>query len=765
MKILISRLFGNSIENLHRKDSKRVTDKMFNLVAKYSKLLNTKQKSQSVENLLLSDPDMSQIIISTSDFPALQRLESFTSPDSPSFVLTGSIDLSSVAESPQTETRESRLDRFFNDFQLLAKDLPMSLDEVVQFLQDKIKEQKPKARKSLSNVCKWTRYDRLGPSIEFLQSESVRQGVTLVEFISMIGRQVYYQTDRNLSEKFSSLVQPETEQPSKDDALLFFDGFRRGLGTRKTWTDIKHQIGRFGVKLPSYGKLTSYRETIIPKLLEFHHAGVGVKLLEGVSARLKRILQIPGVAERLGNDNEVKCRIALGMDGAAGYTRWQHVGSFDHIFNIAFTIVDVTTCQGVPIFEDNTNSPFAVSPWKLVPEQESRELFEGIMPILQVETTELEHQPFPIEVDGRRIQCRATAKLSMVDGKVVSYLTGRGGSKCVLCKLSAPEYHDRGHIEQGFVIEFHSIDDIQSVIQDLRYDETSGKFVTHPHDYHQRFGVTRRPLVAAGPLDPSREIPTMHAKLHFHDWFFEYLVPKVVNKSQEWFSKSESVKAGERDIFLEFAAHLEGDTGRQINRLNSDRCPGNLARFTFSPKVRDLLHGFLEAHSVPQQDVQNLLQAHQYLTVLIRLSGCSGELDVDKLRNFQTEVYLFLFDSFPILNLTPSLHQFLAHLWELVAFNDGRGLGHGGHSEEALESSNKALKKLREGQQTRAHSTSACLEDTFKKRWCETDPVVRSKRRIPHCSRCRIDGHWTRGCSAQSTNSSTDDDLVQSFFL
>ena len=57
------------------------------------------------------------------------------------------------------------------------------------------------------------------------------------------------------------------------------------------------------------------------------------------------------------------------------------------------------------------------------------------------------------------------------------------------------------------------------------------------------------------------------------------------------------------------------------------------------------------------------------------------------------------------------------------------------------------------------------MKDVFTHKWADSDPVIRSFDRKPHCARCG-GSHWTVSCPSKAqTLFSGDDALVQMFLI
>ena len=104
----------------------------------------------------------------------------------------------------------------------------------------------------------------------------------------------------------------------------------------------------------------------------------------------------------------------------------------------------------------------------------------------------------------------------------------------------------------------------------------------------------------------------------------------------------------------------------------------------------------------------------------------------------------------------------LAHSAELIALNDGYGLG--AYSEEGLEGCNKILRKDRRSL-SRKCGKEENQRDCLSRQWARSDPVSNLHRFMtkPWCKKCEVRGHSTRYCPREKDNLNVDA-MFESFF-
>ena len=181
---------------------------------------------------------------------------------------------------------------------------------------------------------------------------------------------------------------------------------------------------------------------------------------------------------------------------------------------------------------------------------------------------------------------------------------------------------------------------------------------------------------------------------------------------------------------------------------------GNTARNILHHGGREIVIEML-----PDRFQEVMKQIGQYLSVILRLFSSSQNINVQEYKKVCTTLYLLYLESFPTqsekknpkpidlvwISVPPSLHKLLAHSWELIDMNDGRGLKC--FDESGLEANNKILRSIRL-KLARKTSQAANLEDVINRMWIASDPKVNYIRQQtqPFCKHCKERGHSTRYC-------------------
>ena len=158
------------------------------------------------------------------------------------------------------------------------------------------------------------------------------------------------------------------------------------------------------------------------------------------------------------------------------------------------------------------------------------------------------------------------------------------------------------------------------------------------------------------------------------------------------------------------------------------------------------------------------------LWVILKVYNSKRKVDVGAFKDFCLNTYIFVFEHFNNdnrwISIPPTVHALLAHSWELVSNNDGRGCGE--FPESGLEHNNKFLRFYRQ-HLARKVSQEMNLEDCLTRLWLRSDPSIRCAGPLPpKCSRC-CGEHFTVSCPhKQETRSGApklDDYYLELMFM
>ena len=150
---------------------------------------------------------------------------------------------------------------------------------------------------------------------------------------------------------------------------------------------------------------------------------------------------------------------------------------------------------------------------------------------------------------------------------------------------------------------------------------------------------------------------------------------------------------------------------------------GNVAKAFFSEKNRDLVLQLFNcaAHDL-HDDLKDLLMRY---SVILRLINSRETIRVDKFREFCLETYIIHLETLPWMDVSPSVHRYLAHSADAILVNGGKGLAQ--ISEAPLESLHKKMRFFRMNL-SRKTNLSDILDDIYSRLWLESAPQLRKMK-------------------------------------
>ena len=362
-----------------------------------------------------------------------------------------------------------------------------------------------------------------------------------------------------------------------------------------------------------------------------------------------------------------------------------------------------------------------------------------------------------VSVSGNTFHFLFEFNLTMVDGKMIKLLTGRGGAYCVLCPASREESHNLERIEEGFQIGEVNNEALRNLFQDLQEE---GQVKSKPADYDKRLGLTQKPITKYD----IKVFPILHATLRAMDWVLKivyHLAAGVRSWKENFLNEAKIKKAKEKVQF-----YLYEKTGIRVDEPDP---VGKGGTSTTGPISKRLLHDsqtrqvLMECVPAKGDDRPHLSQIVSNVSIILRLVSSTQLINSDKLDTLCKHTSRMFLDHFPNFRFTCSVHQILAHSAELISANKNHGLGT--LSEEALENNNKNIRKYRE-QLSRKTTQEDNLSDVFHRLWLKSDPVLRKFRPVDKCSYCDGD-HHVRSCPKKRVDFDgiSNEDQLFNYFL
>ena len=262
--------------------------------------------------------------------------------------------------------------------------------------------------------------------------------------------------------------------------------------------------------------------------------------------------------------------------------------------------------------------------------------------------------------------------------------------------------------------------------------QEDGTILKRTKDYNIRKGVCNKSIAT----NQAFCIQVLHSLLRCFDNFMKAAV-HVKAGVFDWSDAKPEHKIKLGDAKHKLQNKIVEETGVKWDFPDKTGKGGNT---TIGNNCKRLIHLEREViiSELPDDHKDTFRYFGQHLSVILRVMSSKEKVDVEKFKHFCTDLYLFLLQNFTCdtekdqsmaemdqqltennknvswIKITPTVHKVLAHSWELIAHNDGVGLG--SLDESGLEGCNKILRNVRTNI-SRKTSQNDNLVDTIKRMW------------------------------------------------
>ena len=512
--------------------------------------------------------------------------------------------------------------------------------------------------------------------------------------------------------------------------------------SKRVYTDVRILLKNAGADvLPTYKKLDEFRKQRRPEVvkLDIPYHGVRfdyLKCLEITTSQLCRSIALPAFK----NLREIKLVLHDGLDGSGGHSIFNQAGSQEtnNIIMYMFRIEMMKDTSDNIIWENPSHaSPLSCRPVMLLMGKETRDNCKIVSKIQE----ERQGSSFYIDYKGNRLKVNVEAKMSMVDGKLHSLLTGLGGAFCCLCTFTKEECRDPDLITTGFTINRTLEQTLSICNKDLHLQEQR-----RVGDYDVRKGVTQEPITT----EDMNTLHPLHNLLRCFGWLFKICYHATAGH----FSWSEakldvSNRVAHALEFLKIAKESIQEKVKSATSITLEKADptghggtsttGNVAKAMLNTENRKLLTQGIDSTELRGKIDTIVLN----MSVILSIINSSKKVNVDEYRVFCRDTYI-LVASLEWIEFTPSAHIVLAHSPDLIDQNHGMGLLN--YTECGLEANNKFLRQYRINK-ARKTSQFDNLSDCINRLWDKSDPIVMNVRERLHCKHCDKKGHTIRSCS------------------
>ena len=410
----------------------------------------------------------------------------------------------------------------------------------------------------------------------------------------------------------------------------------------------------------------------------------------------------------------LKVRVSDGLDGSGSHRVYQQAVPHPDITTknfiiFGFKVLTISDKNNNTVWKNSVpNSPFSIRPVTILALPENQENVSFLMKaMINTETADMEDNGLEL-MSG--IHDSVEVIRSQVDGKMAKILSGAGGASCQFCTATFKQIHEVDIVKDGFPIN-RFISDAKILFEEV--DEE--KFLSL--NTNERFQLTHVPI-SDKDIVPSSPL---HAYLRCFGWFMN-LIGHLNAGVSKWSPTSFKVQSAKsficglvRDklsIMIDFA-NSQGGTSTS----------GNVTRRCFlrtDDNEKDFLYWVLS--TIPAESKEVIAEIHTYLGAILRVYNSGRRIDTEELSVVCRKLYLLVLNTFPWVNISPTLHKVLAHASDIIStLNNGFGLEI--LSEEGLESSNKLIRRYRE-RLSRKFNFNDNIKDVFTRMICQSDPVL-----------------------------------------
>ena len=495
---------------------------------------------------------------------------------------------------------------------------------------------------------------------------------------------------------------------------------------------IKYGINAF----PPRNDIDSYKKTLYPTVKSGPlSASVGVKEL--FDSTLFDIIDNELLSQSIGEmsiDASIDFQVKAGLDGSGSHKKRQQlsgyeddddrlIGNSDSFVGVFMTPMLISVDSGdqnVVLWQNPTpNSTFHTRPIHLYKAKESRSFVEEIFLRIQAAIDSLS---IPHHIEGLSHKAAITTKMTMVDGKMVNILQGDSGSFCHYCDIKRDEASDFHHIaslDAGGMPITKTIEECKS-----RWNLVESGEIGYRDPL--RAGQCHKPLISHS----GRFFGILHQVLRSLDFALKILY-HLVACQKLWSEVDHHVKSDVAAAKVRVIDHIKAS----CHGLLVDS-PTVVGGSTNTGPVANRFFAYCNRTAICSI-IDDMVDRENYSILLAQMNVClsvsesvdtSKSLNTDKLKIHCHETMLHITLHFPWVRITPSVHQMLAHNWELFEITEGGPIAV--WSESAIEAWNKHVRNFRSGAGSRARQNSVKnnISDTFVRMLVTSAPAVAKVR-------------------------------------
>ena len=308
-----------------------------------------------------------------------------------------------------------------------------------------------------------------------------------------------------------------------------------------------------------------------------------------------------------------------GLDGSGGHSIFNQKGSIDtnNIIMYMFRIENLKTDNDEMLWENPSHaSSSSCRPVMLMTGKETRQNCE-VVANLQKERQGAMFSVFSHH-SNKSIKVQVHAKMSMIDGKMHTIISGLGGAFCCLCTKSKEQCHDVDIISSGFKVD-RSLDDTLDICENNLHLEENRK----KEDYDVRRGVTQEPITT----EDINNMHPLHNLLRCFGWIFKICYHATAGHLSRSEAKLNLSNREARAVeFLKQAKEaiqerIKAETSITLEKADptghgGTSTTGNIAKLILNTSNRKLLTEGIDSSELRSQIDQVVLNMAVILTII-----------------------------------------------------------------------------------------------------------------------------------------------------
>ena len=521
---------------------------------------------------------------------------------------------------------------------------------------------------------------------------------------------------------------------------------------------LKNWMAKVNVKLPGKEAMFKVRQQMKPAispLSEFEDnrsevfSGVAVSYRELVLKTDASIIDVINFRdpEALSKYEHLNAVYKDGSDGSGCQPAMQTASNYQAAENIYAHAIVPIRMEGIK--SDGTtetlwqnrapNAARVCRPYSLIRSQESTDVVTYDVEYVDREIKKLQSESAAV-VSFRNpcVAHQVTHEINstMKDLKMKKVLSGQGGADCLLCKEKQAAWMDVDKIKDGFPIT-RNVEESKHIWEMMAKDKEEGRKT----DPVLREGQTKPPIT----IFEQRSICITHTYINVTNWYIKLLAR--LDSDRTWVERGDPRGDPIRGGTERVQEAIYKAKGKRYNQVGNSvaktggSTTGQSGREFFT---EEFLPAILQR--VDDKDKEAVSKLHRNLSTIFRAFSCTKEIDLVKFEQLVQDTSIHIAEKFPWARINFTLHGALHHSAELMAMNQGRGLGE--WSEEALEANNKYIRRFAETR-SRKVSPNAQLTDVLGlliERSCpftlEMQQMVRPAKEP--CAECGSKKHATK---------------------